>query len=408
MAQVEVQLEQQESRFALRSKTFSIFMGGSLVTRVGDWMDLVVLNWAVLQFTNSPLQLAIINACRLVPTFIFSVPGGILADRYDRRKLLILLQSGMMLLTVWIGFLVEGGQSYKLFILIVTVRAILAAMEPPIRQALLPELVPTSSMASAIAINTTIIHLARIIGPAIAGVLLAVLNTANLFYLNALCMLGVILSLLMIRYQSFSEVNRKEKHPTSIADAIAFVKTTPTVQSLLILAVVPMLFGFPYTTMMPLFVKDLYKLGPGSFGMLLAISSIGALVGSCWLSIGRELNNIGKWLIYSIIAFGGSLLLFVVTSNIFIASIAMFLVGLTSQVYRTMSRITIQMKVPNRLRGRILSIALMDRGFIPLGALVIGMIATWAGTMWAGVVMGLGCIVSTIIVVTYRRQIYYL
>ncbi|MEW9502517.1 MFS transporter [Jeotgalibacillus marinus] len=408
MAKIEAQL-QQPPRFALRSKTFGIFMSGSLVTRIGDWMDLVVLNWAVLQFTNSPLHLGLINACRLVPTFILSVPAGILADRYDRRKLLIVLQFGLMLLTFCLGYIVDARQSYVFFVFIITVRSMLAAMEPPIRNALLPDLVPQSSMASAIAINTTVINLSRIIGPALAGALLAVTdNIANLFYLNSLGMLGVVISLIMIRSYHFPDYGKGVGEKVTLRDSVVFLKNHQSVQSLLILAIVPMVFGFPYTTMMPLFARDLLNLGPSGFGVLLSISSIGALVGAIWLSLGREIKAIGKWLIYSILGFGVSLLLFICTSNVYLAGIAMFLVGLSSQSYRTMSRITIQMQVPNHLRGRVLSIALMDRGFIPLGAILIGAIASWAGTTWAGVVMGLGCIVTTFLVVNSRRQIWKL
>jgi MFS family permease len=407
MAQIEVQF-QQPSRFALHSRMFRIFMSGSLVTRVGDWMDLVALNWAVLQFTNSPLHLGLVNACRLVPTFLLSVPAGILADRYDRRKLLILLQIGMMLLTFFLGYLVEARQSFWFFAFIVTLRSMLAAMDSPIRNALVPNLVPQSSMASAIAINTMVINLSRIIGPAIAGVLLTIIDIANLFYINAWGTLGVLLSLLMIRSYSLPTPDKKEREKTTLREAADYIKSQPSVQSLLILAIVPMIFGFPYTTMMPLFAKDLLKLGPEGFGLLLSVSSVGALVGTTWLSLGKEIKGAGKWLIYSIMGFGVSLLLFIGTKNVFIAGTAMFLVGLTSQTYRTMSRITLQIHVPDQLRGRILSIALMDRGFIPLGAILIGAIAAWAGALWAGVIMGLGCIVTTLVIVARRRQIWQL
>lgn len=404
MAQADIQF-QKSSSFALHSRTFRIFMSGSLVTRVGDWMDLVALNWAVLQFTNSPIHLGIINACRLVPAFLMSLPAGILADRYDRRKLLIWLQIGMMLLTFCLGYLVEARPPFWLFAFIVTLRSILAAMDTPIRNALIPNLVPQTSMASAIAINTMVINLSRIIGPALAGALIAMIEIAQLFYINAWGTLGVLVSLLMIRTGYFSISGEKKGEKTTLREAADYVKSQPSVQSLLILAIVPMVFGFPYTTMLPLFSRDLLNLGPKGFGILLSVSSIGAIVGTTWLSLGKEIKGVGKWLIYSIIGFGISLLLFIGTKSLFVAGTAMFFVGLTSQTYRTLSRITLQMYVPDRLRGRILSIALMDRGFIPLGAMLIGAIATWAGTQLAGVVMGLGCIVITFLIVIIRRQI---
>ena len=408
MANVVIQ-SQQTSRFALHSRVFQIFMSGSLVTRVGDWMDLVALNWAVLQLTNSPLMLGVVNACRLLPTFLLSVPAGLLADRYDRRKLLIYIQLAMMFLTFCLGYLVDSGPAlFWVFILIVTLRSMLAAMDSPIRNALLPNLVPANAMSSAIAINTLIINLSRIIGPAIAGMLLAVTDIANLFYINAWGTLGVLVSLLMIRSHAVPKFNKKNREKTTFKEASDYVKSQPAVQSLLILAIVPMVFGFPYTTMMPLFARDLLNLGPEGFGLLLSISSIGALVGATWLSLGKEIKGAGKWLICSIMGFGLSLLLFIAAQNFLQAGIAMFLVGLTSQTYRTMSRITLQVHVPDQLRGRVLSIALMDRGFIPLGAILLGAIATWAGTTWAGIVMGVGCIAITSIVLTIRRQIWNL
>ncbi|WP_223588993.1 MFS transporter [Neobacillus bataviensis] len=407
MAHIEAE-HQEVPRFALRSRSFTIFMSGSLVSRVGDWMDLVALNWAVLQFTDSPLYLGLVNACRLVPTFILSVPAGVLADRFDRRRLLIWIQIVMMMLTFCLGYLVETKQSFWFFVLIVTIRSMLAAMDPPVRNALVSDLVAPSLMTSAIAINTTVIHLSRIVGPAIAGALLAVTEMENLFFINAWATLGVLFSLLIIHSHSFPDSTKKDKEKRTLREAAEYIKSQPSVQSLLILAIVPMIFGFPYTTMMPLLARDLLQLGPEGFGMLLSISSIGALVGTCWLSLGKDIKSAGKWLIYSILGFGVSLLLFIGSKNMFMAGAAMFLVGLTSQTYRTMSRITLQMNVPNQLRGRILSIALMDRGFIPLGAILIGAIASWSGTLLAGFVMGAGCIGITLLIAASRRQIWKL
>lgn len=399
----------QASRFALRSKPFRIFMTGSLVTRTGDWMDLVALNWAVLQFTNSPLHLGLLNACRLVPAFLLSVPAGLMADRYNRRKLLFSIQAGIMLLTFCIGFLLERDQpSFVLFAFLVTLRSMLAAMDPPVRNALLPNLVSAGFLTSAIAINTMVINLSRIIGPALAGILLTVVDIAQLFYLNAWGTAAVLFSLLIIRSSSDQKQIAKEKEKATLREAANYVKSQPAIQSLLILAVVPMIFGFPYTTMMPVFARDLLNLGPGGFGLLLSVSSVGAIAGTAWLSFGKEIKGAGKWLIGSIIGFGFSLLLFMAAPNVWAAGAAMFLVGLTSQTYRTMSRITLQLHVPDQLRGRILSIALMDRGFIPVGAILLGAVAAWLGALWAGTVMGLACIVITLLVVFRKRHIWEL
>ena len=193
-----------------------------------------------------------------------------------------------------------------------------------------------------------------------------------------------------------------------IKEAAVYVKNSPAVQSLLILAVAPMVFGFPYTAMMPLFAEDLLQLGPQGLGILLSVAAAGALVGSAWLTLGSETEGAGKWLVGSILGFGLFLLLFVISESLFTAAIAIFMVGLASSIYRTMSRVTLQTRVPDQLRGRILSIALMDRGLMPLGAILVGAVAEWTGALWAGLVMGGGCIASTLAVLIARRQIWSL
>jgi predicted MFS family arabinose efflux permease len=370
-------------------------------------MTLVALNWAVLEFTGSALYLGLINACRLVPTFLLSVPAGVLADRIDRRKLLILLQAGIMPSTFCVGYLLAADSPFWLLAVVVTLRSALMAVVIPVRNSLIPNLVPESQVASAVAVDSAVRNLSRIAGPAIAGTLLAVMEVADVFWISGCSIVAVLLSLFVVHPES-------NRHAVSnnikadIQEAAVYVKNSPSVQSLLILAVVPMVFAFPYTAMMPLFAEDLLQLGPEGLGILLSVAAAGALVGSAWLSLGSETEEAGKWLVCSIIGFGLFLLLFMIAETLVAAAVMMFLVGLASTTYRTMSRVTLQTRVPDRLRGRILSIALMDRGLMPLGAILIGAVAEWAGALWAGVVMGGGCVAVTLAVLAARRQIWSL
>lgn len=395
------------TRFALRSRSFGIFAAGNLVSQTGEWMTLVALNWAVLEFTGSALYLGLINACRLVPTFLLSVPAGVLADRIDRRKLLILLQAGIMPSTFCVGYLLAADSPFWLLAVVVTLRSALMAVVIPVRNSLIPNLVPESQVASAVAVDSAVRNLSRIAGPAIAGTLLAVMEVADVFWISACSIVAVLLSLFVVHPESNRDaVSNNIK--ADIQEAAVYVKNSPSVQSLLILAVVPMVFAFPYTAMMPLFAEDLLQLGPEGLGILLSVAAAGALVGSAWLSLGSETEGAGKWLVCSIIGFGLFLLLFMIAETLVTAAVTMFLVGLASAIYRTMSRVTLQTRVPDRLRGRILSIALMDRGLMPLGAILIGAVAEWAGALWAGVVMGGGCVAVTLAVLAARRQIWSL
>jgi MFS family permease len=395
------------TRFALRSRSFGIFAAGYLISQAGEWMTLVALNWAVLEFTGSALYLGLINACRMVPAFLLSVPAGVLADRSDRRKLLILLQAGTMLSTFCVGYLLAADSPFWPLAVVVTLRSVLMAMIIPVRNALIPNLVPESQVASAVAVDSGVRNISRIVGPAIAGTLLAVMEVADVFWISACSIVAVLLSLFVVHPESDRSA-ASNNMKADIQEAAVYVKNSPVVQSLLILAVVPMVFAFPYTAMMPLFAEDLLQLGPEGLGILLSVAAAGALVGSAWLSLGSETEGAGKWLVCSIIGFGLFLLLFMTAETLITAAVLMFLVGLASATYRTISRVTLQTRVPDRLRGRILSIALMDRGLMPLGAILIGAVAEWAGALWAGMVMGGGCVAVTLAVLAARRQIWSL
>jgi MFS transporter, DHA1 family, staphyloferrin A biosynthesis exporter len=395
------------TRFALRSRSFGIFAAGYLISQAGEWMTLVALNWAVLEFTGSALYLGLINACRMVPAFLLSVPAGVLADRRDRRKLLILLQVGTMLSTFCVGYLLAADSPFWPLAVVVTLRSVLMAMVIPVRNALIPNLVPESQVASAVAVDSGVRNISRIVGPAIAGTLLAVMEVADVFWISACSIVAVLLSLFVVHPESDRSA-ASNNMKADIQEAVVYVKNSPVVQSLLILAVVPMVFAFPYTAMMPLFAEDLLQLGPEGLGVLLSVAAAGALVGSAWLSLGSETEGAGKWLVCSIIGFGLFLLLFMTAETLITAAVLMFLVGLASATYRTISRVTLQTRVPERLRGRILSIALMDRGLMPLGAILIGAVAEWAGALWAGMVMGGGCVAVTLAVLAARRQIWSL
>lgn len=406
-SQARVEVRFTPARFALRTRSFGVFTTGYLVGQTGEWMTLVALNWAVLESTGSALYLGLINACRMAPALLLSVPAGVLADRSDRRRLLILSHAGVMPLTVCVGYLLAADVAFWLLAVVVTLRSVLTAVAIPVRNSLIPNLVPESQVGSAVAVDSGVRNLSRILGPAIAGALLVVVEPADVLWISACSIAAVLLSLLFVR----PEVENKSvsgNMKADIREAIAYVKSSPSVQSLLILAVGPMVFAFPYTAMMPLFARDLLELGPGGVGVLLSVAAAGALVGSAWLSLGGDTEAAGRWLVCSTVGFGLFLLLFMVAGSLVTASVMMFLVGLASTTYRTISRVALQTRVPDRLRGRILSIALMDRGLMPLGAVLIGAVAEWAGALWAGAVMGGGCIAVTLAVLAARRQIWNL
>lgn len=390
--------------FALCYNNFRVYTLGSLITRIGDWMDLVALNWAVLQFTGSAFYLGLISACRLLPVFTMSIPAGALADRYNKKKLLFGLETGYMFFTIILALLLMYSSPFWLFALIVTLRSVFSTMGLTVRNAFIPGLVPPVALSSAIALNATIANLSGIVGPALAGFLLTRVAPSSIFWISAFTSLAVIASLFWVR--PIAKVpDRKSIKNSGVEEALSFIRSNSVVKSLLILAIVPMLLGFPYTSMMPVFSKELLQAGPDGLGILLGASGAGALTASASLSWLKVKNNHGKILVVSSIGFGVALTLFALTQRMELALIVMYGVGLLGQTYRTMSRITLQHAVPDHLIGRVLGIALMDRGFIAIGAIFIGWLASYAGSFVAAMFMGIGSASITLIIVLLDRKI---
>ena len=395
-----------QQQFALKSPPFRRFLYGSFFVRCSDWMDLTILNWIVYEWTHSPLSLGILNACRLIPVFLFSMYAGGVADKYNRRQSLLVIYSGMMVSTLFIAFIIGEQASFILLLSAVTVRSVLMSFEVPIRNAWLADLVPGSMLGSAITLQTTIINVARMVGPAFAGVLLGYFAASNIMLWVSAGTLLVIFTLLTVPGDQENTEQGKKRESKSIKDTIQYIIGQPGILAVLLVAIAPMIFGFPYTTMLPIFSKELMNLGSAGFGFLLSISSLGAITATGLLAFRQPVMG-GRWLIVSTLAFGTSLVLFTTFSGFYLASAGlMFLIGFTSQYYRTLSRIMIQMKVDGEYRGRVLSIALMDRGYIPLGSLFIGWIASSFDAYVAGLSMGLGTILFTILIVRSNRNLW--
>lgn len=393
------------SDFALNSSSYRRFLYGSFFVRTADWMELTILNWVVYQWSSSAVALGVVNACRLLPVFIFSPAAGSAADRFQRKHSLFILYGALFMMTVWMSFNIQDQSSFGTLTFIIVLKSILVSFEVPIRNTYLSDIVPASMLRSAITLQTTCINVARMIGPALAGVMLASYPPALLLVFVSVGTLFVLLSLWTIP-EGEQRVNKGNQTHKSIRETWHYLKKEPAIPPILLLAIAPMIFGFPYTTMLPLLSEELMDTGSEGFGLLLSISSAGAIISTAVLSW-RQPYTGGKWLILSSLGFGASLILFTAFSQIkVLAFILMFVVGFSSQYYRTLSRVIVQLKVAEEHRGRILSIALMDRGYIPLGAILIGLVANTLGAYSAGLSMGIGTIVITLIIAQSNRRIW--
>ncbi|MCA0988544.1 MFS transporter [Guptibacillus algicola] len=394
---------------ALTSRSFRKFLYSSFVVRTSDWMDLTVLNWLVYELTGSPMALGILNACRLLPILFFSLHAGVLADRYDRKKVLAWSYSGMLIGTIVLAYLVFQNYAVYWIYVAVFIRSLFMTIEVPVRNAFLSSIVVNMRLPSAISIQTMVINLARMVGPALAGVLLLKVSPAMLFLIMAAGTSAMLFILPSIQLTSekndFDQMKGNNKE--DLKETFQYIKENHMIVSILLIAIAPMIFGFPYTTMLPLFAEDLMGMGPDGFGLLLSVSSIGAILATLVLSM-KQPRQQGKVLVLSALGFGLFLGFFILFNGNYLVSLLLMLsVGFTSQLYRTTSRITLQMQVTHALRGRVLGIALMDRAYIPLGALLIGAIAAQFGALAAGLFMGFGCFFTTLLIVWKRPDLWH-
>jgi len=389
---------------ALRFPSYNLVLSGSTVSLVAEQIDMLALNWMILQWTNSPLILGIFTFFRLIPLLLLQFVGGMLADRKDQRKLLIGLQFGMMLLTLALAIAVFFGvKNLYLLIGIVLFRSCLMALETPIWHTYFPSLVERDAVTSAVAVFSTSANLARIIGPAIGGLFIAAWGVENIFFLTAVGYL-FIMSTLYFSAQRSEIVPRKKKPKSGMGEALTYIRQQPTLLQVLLLGIVTMVFGFCYTSMMPVFARDLLNVGAEGLGYLMSAAALGSILGAMWLA-GTTVGSHGKALVISGMLFGLSFWGLAYSHSYPVALAMMFLIGLFGQTFRTTNRVIFQHRVPDNLRGRVMSIVLSDRGFIPLGSMLVGLLAEGISSTSALLVMGTVCALAAVTSIFASRDI---
>jgi MFS transporter, DHA1 family, staphyloferrin A biosynthesis exporter len=379
--------------FTFKSALFR-FNAGFLSARIGEWLFTVALNWAIFVQTESPLLLAVINACRLLPNLFLSVPAGVLADRFDRRKLNVLNSVFNAILTAAVGAVLLLGLPFWCCALLVVFRAIVTASEGPWRNALLCNVFAGDRLKSVVAQNASVMNLGRIIGPVLAGATLAAWGGFPTFLLAALVTLFYSVALQTMPGEDIGVAKRSK--PTENLSLKATLAEYPDLKKLLLLAIPVMFFGFPFTAMLPMITEEMLKLGSQEFGTLLAISAAGALVASMRLSAKPGISTWANTRNYALL-FGLSLLGLSLASGFYSAALVLFIVGYFGQAYRSCSRMLYQEIVPREKAGRLLGIALMDRGIIPLGGLLVGAVAERFAPGAGVVMMGAGCFLSVLL-----------
>jgi MFS family permease len=344
----------------------------------------------VLNMSGSPLDVGLLNFFRLLPLIGLSLVGGSLADKIDRRKMMVATQLAAMVVSFITAALVFSPwlSLWPLLVLSV-VKGILLTFDRPARQALIPSVVPREHMMNAVALHAAVRNLTGIIGPSLGGISIVLIGPQWTILANAISFIAVVAALLVMRVPPQAERKRHNGLGGGIGEGFAYVRQEPSVRAILLLTLVPMVFGVPYSSLVPVFAKDVLDVGAQGYGFLMGASGVGALLGAVGLAWRSRVS--GKWMIGGALIFGLGLAGFALSPWFGLSVVVLVLVGLSNEVYFTTANSLLQMLVPDALRGRVMSVYLMDRGLVPLGSLIAGGLATLIGAPITLAVMGGAC-----------------
>jgi MFS family permease len=361
---------------SLRHRNYRLFFFGQLISLVGTWMQSVAQQWLVYRLTHSPALLGWVGFAGQIPIFFLATFGGVLADRRNRLHILVGTQSASMLLAAILAILTltHSIQIWHIFVLATLLGAV-NAVDIPTRQTFVADLVSRDDLPNAIALNSSMVNGARIVGPAVAGLVVASIGEGWCFFANAVSYLAVIAGLLMmnVKYMPVAKTASAFRH---VVEGYRYVASTAPVRVLLVMLGIVSLVAMPYTILMPVFADEILHGGASALGMLMGSSGFGALTGALLLARRQRLRGLGKWVAAATSAFGVSLILFSQSRNFSLSMLFLYPAGFFLMTQMAASNTLIQSMVPDRLRGRVMAVySMMFMGMAPLGALLAGSLA---------------------------------
>ncbi|MDO8609589.1 MAG: MFS transporter, partial [bacterium] len=369
---------------ALKIKNFQLYFIGQTISLIGSWMQIVAQSWLVLQLTNSAYYVGLVVAVGAIPVLFFTLFGGVIVDRLPKRKVVIVTQIAEMVLAFILGFLVLFKIVTVEHILILSfLLGIVTAIDMPARNSYMIEMVGKDVLGSAIALNSGIWNAARVIGPTIAGILIAYVGIGIAFILNGASFIAVIIALLLINSKPiFSKHNL---HPIkAITEGIKYAYAHPVIRILLLFTAIVSVFGWSFTTMLPVIAKNEYHINADGLGFMYAAMGVGAIIGSIIVSANSKKMNPIMFIFISNLIFAFSLLGFTLISYFPLALIFLFFAGMGLVSEFSMINTTLQHMVENSIRGRIMSLySFMFVGMAPFGNYLIGYLADKYGSPMA-------------------------
>jgi len=399
--------------FALRARTFRslrrhrnyrIFFTGQLVSLAGTWMQNVALAWLVIELSGSPLAIGALAFWRFVPFTIFGLVAGVVADRIESRKLVMATQAAAMAISIALAVVtLTDTATLPLVYVLAALGGIALAFDAPGRQSLTFQMVGPRELPNAVALNSGLFNGSRVIGPAIAGLVIAAVGTGICFVLNAVSFLAVLSALAIVRAEELYPV-AKDRSATIVGGlrrAASFAWNEPQLRLILSVVTVVSTVGFNFHVLVPLLAADTLHVGPEGFGLLSATFGLGALVGALATATFRQ----ASWRMFSIgtASFGVLVLLLAPVQNAYLAGLVLFGIGVSFTLFTANANSLVQLTAPDHLRGRLIGLYLFAfLGLAPIGGLFAGWLADVGGTSLAFAVAGLTAL-ATIGIANARR-----
>lgn len=379
---------------SFRHRDFAFFWSGNLLSNVGTWMQTLALGWMILVMTNSPFLLGLNGFLGMAPSLIFSLPGGAIADRLNRRKLLLATQTSMMVLALTLALLTSFRLVTISEILTISFLAGLAsALNNPAYQSLVPDLVEREDLINAVALNSVQFNISRAIGPSLAGLALGSMGAAGCFYLNSVSFLALIIALLTIKIPA----RHLQNGPTvwrAMIDGLHFVRRRREIIMLLSIPAVLSFLGLPFVVLMPVYARDLLGVDASGLGYLMGGAGLGAVLSALTLAAQANVQLRGKYILMSAAIFSIALIMLARANSFRWAFLLLVIIGATMLGTLALTNSSLQWLSPPELRGRIMSMYTMAvMGMAPLGNLLAGAVAEILGVRSVLALGGAICLV---------------
>lgn len=382
--------------YVLRHRNFRLLWLGLFISRIGSEMQVVAINWHVYLLTHSAISLGFIGMARFLPVLIFALVGGAAADIFNRKDIMLIAQIVMTIAALFLSLSTFTNHISPSFIyLSLALNSLASAFDTPARQALIPSTVPKNEFVKAVGLNSTMWQTAVVLGPSIGGFVIAGLGVGFVYLLNAISFLAVIVSLILISDLKQEKAPQNTFNWTSIKEGLTFVRRTPLIWSTMLLDFFATFFASA-TVLMPIYAKDILKVGPQGLGFLYAAPAIGAVATGLLLSSFHHLKNQGRLLLGAILLYGVATILFGFSRSFFL-SLFFLCLGGAGDIISTIIRNTVrQLSTPDYIRGRMSSVNMIFfMGGPQLGEVEAGFIAGVFSTPFSVISGGIATIIAT-------------